>query len=60
MRTLKIERPNGKQQLFLRATAKHIGFGGARGGGKSWAVSTKRFKVTVDDAGTLTTTEVTS
>ena len=41
MRTLKIERPNEKQQLFLRATAKHVGFGGARGGGKSWAVRTK-------------------
>ena len=41
MRTLKIERPNDKQQCFLRATAKHVGFGGARGGGKSWAVRTK-------------------
>ena len=33
--------PNRKQDRFLRAKAKHVGFGGARGGGKSWAVRTK-------------------
>ena len=33
--------PSPKQQEFLTATAKHIGFGGARGGGKSWAVRAK-------------------
>lgn len=38
---LNIATPNEKQKLFFRATAKHIGFGGARGGGKSWAVRTK-------------------
>lgn len=38
---LRLPRPQPKQQEFLRAIAKHIGFGGARGGGKSWAV---RFK----------------
>lgn len=38
---LKIDRPNEKQKQFLTASAKHIGFGGARGGGKSWAVRTK-------------------
>ena len=38
---LEIERPSPKQELFLRATAKHVAFGGARGGGKSWAVRTK-------------------
>ena len=41
MKTLTILPPNEKQKLFLKATAKHIGFGGARGGGKSWAVRTK-------------------
>lgn len=41
MRALLIEQPNEKQKLFLKATTKHIGFGGARGGGKSWAVRTK-------------------
>lgn len=33
--------PNEKQKLFLRDSHKHIAFGGARGGGKSWAVRTK-------------------
>jgi len=41
MPTLSIAAPNEKQKLFLQATAKHIAFGGARGGGKSWAVRTK-------------------
>lgn len=36
-----IDKPNDKQKQMLRATTKHIGFGGARGGGKSWAVRTK-------------------
>ena len=38
---LHIDAPSPKQQLFLEARGKHIGFGGARGGGKSWAVRTK-------------------
>ena len=38
---LEIDRPNEKQKQFLTASAKHIGFGGARGGGKSWGVRTK-------------------
>ena len=33
--------PNAKQQAFLRDTHKHVGFGGARGGGKSWAIRAK-------------------
>lgn len=33
--------PNPKQDLFLRATASHIAYGGARGGGKSWAMRRK-------------------
>ena len=39
--TLKIDPPNEKQRQMLTARTKHIGFGGARGGGKSWAVRTK-------------------
>lgn len=39
--TLIIEPPSEKQRQFLRARSKHIAFGGARGGGKSWAVRTK-------------------
>ena len=40
-RILTIPEPTLKQKLFLRARAKHVGFGGARGGGKSWSVRTK-------------------
>lgn len=36
-----IQPPSEKQKLFLKADTKHIAFGGARGGGKSWAVRTK-------------------
>ena len=41
MTELRIDGPNAKQKLMLLAKTKHIGFGGARGGGKSWAVRTK-------------------
>lgn len=41
MITLKIDTPNEKQKLALKAKTKHIGYGGARGGGKSWFVRTK-------------------
>ena len=40
-KTLSISPPSEKQKLFLTASTKHIGFGGARGGGKSWSVRTK-------------------
>ena len=33
--------PNERQKLFLASHAKHVGYGGARGGGKSWAVRDK-------------------
>lgn len=36
-----IPEPNDKQKLFLKSTYKHTAYGGARGGGKSWAVRTK-------------------
>ncbi len=35
--------PNEKQKLFLLDTHRHSGYGGARGGGKSWAI---RYKAT--------------
>lgn len=41
MTELVINMPNDKQKLFLDADSKYIGFGGARGGGKSWSVRTK-------------------
>ncbi len=39
--TMFAQEPNERQKLMLKAETKYIGFGGARGGGKSWAV---RFK----------------
>ena len=36
-----IPAPSEKQRIFLTARQKHIAFGGARGGGKSFAVRTK-------------------
>ncbi len=39
--TIDISKISDKQYKFLSADCKHVGFGGARGGGKSWAVRTK-------------------
>lgn len=36
-----IGKPNVKQELFLKDKHKHVAFGGARGGGKSWAIRAK-------------------
>lgn len=33
--------PNPKQEAFFLASARHIAYGGARGGGKSWAMRRK-------------------
>ena len=33
--------PNPKQEAFFLAEARHIAYGGARGGGKSWAMRRK-------------------
>ncbi len=41
MALLQLSTPNPKQKQFFQARKKHIGFGGARGGGKSWSVRTK-------------------
>ena len=41
---LKFGKPQPKQDEFLTATEKYVGYGGARGGGKSWAL---RFKLAV-------------
>ena len=38
---LQIDPPNAKQIKFFKADTKYIAFGGARGGGKSWAVRVK-------------------
>ena len=41
MTELRICAPNEKQRRFLLDRHRHIAYGGARGGGKSWAVRTK-------------------
>ena len=41
MPTLALGKPQPKQELFLTDTHKHVAFGGARGGGKSWAIDYK-------------------
>lgn len=39
--TITISPPTARQQEFFRATARYVAYGGARGGGKSWALRTK-------------------
>ena len=51
MPTLTISPPSEKQIQFLEAETKHIGFGGARGGGKSWSVRTKAKLLALNYAG---------
>ena len=41
MKTVTIPTPNPKQRLFLLDRHRYVAFGGARGGGKSWAVRAK-------------------
>ena len=41
MSTIDLSQISDKQYQFLAAEAMHVGFGGARGGGKSWSVRTK-------------------
>ena len=42
MRTLRLDAPSEKQEAFLSDTThKYIAYGGARGGGKTWAVRVK-------------------
>lgn len=38
---IKIERFSPKQEQFLLSHKRYVGYGGARGGGKSWSVRTK-------------------
>ena len=41
MALLRLPRPYPKQIAFFKARARYIAYGGARGGGKSWAARTK-------------------
>ena len=51
MAELMIPAPNEKQKLFLRDTHRYVGYGGARGGGKSWAVRVKAAMLCLKYAG---------
>lgn len=41
MSTIDLSQISDKQYAFLSADKKHVGFGGARGGGKSWSARAK-------------------
>jgi PBSX family phage terminase large subunit len=43
--------PNKKQDLFLKDHHRHVAFGGARGGGKSWAVRAKAILLATNNPG---------
>lgn len=43
--------PNEKQKIFLKATNRYVGYGGARGGGKSWSVRTKAILLALNYTG---------
>lgn len=46
-----IQQPNPKQALFFASQKRFIGYGGARGGGKSWAMRTKMILLACNYAG---------
>lgn len=43
--------PNEKQRLFFESTARYTAYGGARGGGKSWAMRTKMVLLAINYPG---------
>jgi PBSX family phage terminase large subunit len=51
MAELKFGQPNDRQLQFLTEDNKYIAFGGARGGGKSWAVRVKAALLCLNYAG---------
>ena len=48
---INIPEPNEKQKLFLADDHRHVAYGGARGGGKSWAVRVKAILLALHYAG---------
>lgn len=48
-----IQKPNPKQAVFLNDKHKFVAFGGARGGGKSWAVRVKAVLLCLQYAGII-------
>ena len=51
MRELNIGTPSAKQKLFMLNTHKYVGYGGSRGGGKSWAIQAKAKILCLSHAG---------
>ncbi|MEF9865628.1 MAG: phage terminase large subunit [Oscillospiraceae bacterium] len=51
MPTHYIDKPNEKQRQFLIAQTRFVAYGGARGGGKSWAVRQKAMLLAAQFAG---------
>lgn len=51
MATLKLAEPNSTQVLFLKDKHKDVAFGGARGGGKSWAIRFKAIMLALKHGG---------
>ena len=51
MAVINIPEPNEKQKLFLADQHRHVAYGGARGGGKSWGVRVKAILLSVRWAG---------
>ena len=45
MKTLSLGKPQPKQVQFLEDRHRYVGFGGARGGGKSWVVDNKAVRL---------------
>ena len=48
---VRLGKPQPKQKEFMMASAKYVAFGGARGGGKSWAVREKAKRLCMKWAG---------
>ena len=46
-----IPEPNPKQRIFLADHHRHVAYGGARGGGKSWAIRVKALLLCLKWAG---------
>lgn len=51
IRQIVLGKPQEKQREFMMAHAKYVAFGGARGGGKSWAVREKAKRLCLKWAG---------
>lgn len=51
MADLCLGKPAEKQKLFLADRHKHVGYGGSRGGGKSWAIRNKAIRLALYNPG---------